>query len=128
MKIATLIVQNSVRLIGLVLLVLGFLFWSHHSYELIPIHMYLGVTLVALLWILAALAAASHVKPGLITAAALWGLITAGFGMTMGKLLPGAAHEVIRVLHFFIGLGAIGLAESLGARIRRKMRTAQPAR
>jgi hypothetical protein len=119
MKVLTLIVQNLVRLLGVVLLILGFLFWSGHSFDLIRVHMNLGVTLVLLLWVLAGIGIAAKVKPGLVAAAILWGFLTVFFGMTMGRLLPGRAHEIIRVAHFLIGLGAIGLAESLGARIKR---------
>jgi hypothetical protein len=119
MKVSTLIVQNLVRVLGLILLILGFLFWTGHSFDLVRLHMNLGVALVLLLWILAGIGIAAKVKPGLVVAAILWGALTVFFGMTMGRLLPGRAHEVIRVAHFLIGLGAIALAESLGARIKR---------
>ena len=119
MTVLTLIVQNLVRVLGVVLIILGFLFWSGHSFEFVRLHMNLGVTLVVLLWILAGIGIGAKVKPGLVVAAILWGLLTVFFGMTMGRFLPGRAHEMIRVAHFLIGLGAIGLAESLGARIKR---------
>ena len=118
MRLFAFILQNVLRLIGLVLLLLGFLFWSGHSFEFVPIHMGLGVALVALLWIIAGIALAAGVKPGLAVAAILWGLLTLFFGMTMGHMLPGRAHEAIRVIHFLIGISAIGLAEMLGARIK----------
>lgn len=120
MKTLTLVLQNIGRLLGLILIVLGFLFWSHHSYTLIPLHMGLGVGFVVLLWAMAAIGARARLSPGLIATAFLWGLFVLFFGMTMGRLLPGRAHEVIRVLHFLIGLGAIALLESLGARIKRR--------
>jgi hypothetical protein len=101
------------------LIVLGFLFWSRTAYQLIPLHMRLGETLVALLWIAAILGIRAKVNPGLIVAAILWGFVVVGFGMSMGGFLPGRAHEVIRVAHFLIGLGAIGISESLTARIKR---------
>jgi len=119
MKIEAVIVQNAVRLLGLTLIVLGFLFWSGTALSLIPLHMRLGETLVALLWILAIMGIRAKAPAGLIAAAILWGLVVVGFGMTMGGLLPGRAHEVIRVAHFLIGLAAIGLSESLAARIKR---------
>ena len=119
MKTATVIVQSAVRLLGLVLIVLGFLFWSRTALSLIPLHMRLGETLAALLWMLAVLAIRAKVHPGLIAAAILWGLVVVGFGMTMGGFLPGRAHEIVRVAHFLIGLGAIGFSESLAARIKR---------
>jgi hypothetical protein len=126
MKTATVILQNAVRVLGLTLIVLGFLFWSRTAFSLIPLHMRLGETLVALLWILALLGVPAKAPAGLIAAAILWGLVVVGFGMNMGGLLPGRAHEVIRVAHFLIGLSAIGLSESLAARMKRAIASSQP--
>jgi hypothetical protein len=95
MKIAAVVLQNAVRVLGLSLIALGIMFWSGRSLGLVVIHMRIGEVLVGLLWVLAA------------------------FAMRMGSLLPGGAHEIIRVLHLLVGLGAIGFAESLGARIKR---------
>lgn len=120
MKTLTLILQNIGRLLGLTLLVLGFLFWSHHYYSLIPLHTYLAEGFIVLLWVVAAIGFRAGVSPGLVIAAILWGLLVFFFGMSMGRVLPGRAHEVIRVLHFLVGLGAIALLESLGARIKRR--------
>ena len=120
MRALTLVLQNAGRLLGVILLILGFLFWSHHSYNLIPLHTSLALVFVVLLWVLSAVGARAKVSPGLVTAAFLWGLLVLVFGMTMGRWLPGRAHEIIRVLHFLIGLGAIALLESLGARIKRR--------
>jgi hypothetical protein len=119
MKTATVILQNAVRVLGVALIVLGFLFWSRIAYSLIALHMRIGETVVALLWILAIAGVRAKVHPGLIAAAILWGLVVIGFGKTMGGLLPGRAHEIVRVAHFLIGLGAIGFSESLAARIKR---------
>lgn len=94
MKTAVLIVQNAVRLLGVALIVLGFLFWSRTALTLIPLHMRLGETLVALLWILAILAIRAKAPAGLIAAAILWGLVVVAFGMNMGGLLPaGMPHS-----------------------------------
>ena len=119
MKIATRLIQSAIRVLGLLLLVFGFMFWSGRSIELVPLHMRLGEILVSLLWILAAMGLRAGVRPGLVLGAMLYGVVVVAFGMRMGTFLPGRAHEVIRVLHFLIGLGAIGLAESIGVRIRR---------
>lgn len=121
MKIATIAIQNAVRLIGLILIVLGFLFWSGHSFDLVPLHMRLGETLSALLWILAILALIARLNPVIPAIAILSGALVVVFGMNMGELLPGPAHEVIRVLHFLIGLAAIGLSEMLAARLKRRV-------
>jgi uncharacterized membrane protein YuzA (DUF378 family) len=118
-RIATILIQNLIRLLGVVLIVLGILFWTGHSFQLVPLHTRLGETLAALLIILAILGIVSRLNPGLTIGAIVWGLLVVFFGMNMARMLPGPAHEVIRVLHFLIGLGAIALAESLGVRIRR---------
>jgi len=120
MQPLTLIVQNLIRLVGVTLIVLGFVFWSHHAYNLVPLHRWLGVALVVLLWILAFIALSARVSAGLAMIALAWGLLVVFFGFNMGGMLPGRAHEAIRVLHFLIGLFAIALGEMLGARIKRK--------
>ena len=121
MKIAAILIQNAIRILGLVLIILGFLFWTGHSFALVPLHMRLGITLVVLLWVLSVLAIRAKVNPGLIVLSIGWGLLVAVFGMRMGAFLPGRSHEVIRVAHFLFGLIAIGLAESLAARIKRSL-------
>src|ERR1700730_13143073 len=119
MKIATRLIQSAIRVLGLMLLVLGFMFWSGRSFELVPVHMRVGEILVSLLWILAAMGLRAGVRPGLVLGAMLYGVVVVAFGMRMGTFLPGRAHEAIRVFHFLLGLGAIGLAESIGMRIKR---------
>jgi hypothetical protein len=121
MKIATLVIQNAVRVLGLVMIVLGLLFWSGRSFDLVSVHMRFGEVLVGLLWILAGMGLRAGVRPGLAIGAIVYGLFVVAFGMNMGGFLPGRAHEVIRVAHLLIGLGAIGVAETIGARIKRGM-------
>lgn len=41
-------------------------------------------------------------------------------------MMPGPAHELMRVFHLLIGLGAIALGEGLDARIKRKLNTTVP--
>ena len=121
------VIQNAVRILGLILLVLGFMIWSGHSMvivgnrieSLIPVHMRLGEILVSLLWIIAAMGLRAGVKPGMVLGAMFYGLIVVAYALHMGRLLPGGAHEVVRVVHFLFGLGAIGLVEMIGAKIKR---------
>jgi len=122
MKTIAVVVQNAIRVLGVILIVLGFMFWAKHSYDLIPLHMRLGVSLVVLLWGMAILGIMAKVKPVLTIGSILWGALVAIFGMKMGGWLPGAAHEAIRVLHFLIGVIAIGLSEMIAGRIRRSAR------
>ncbi len=119
MKTATTVAQMLVRITGLILIVLGVLFWTGSAVALIPIHMLLGFVLVLSLWTLAGLAARVGVQPGLVALAVVWGLIVPIVGMTQTQLLPGNAHWVIQVLHLLLGVGAIGQAEGLAARIKK---------
>jgi hypothetical protein len=119
MKIATMVIQNAVRVLGLILLVLGFMFWSGRNFDLIPVHMRLGEILVSLLWIISAMGLRAGVKPGMVLGAMFYGLIVVAFAMRMGGFLPGGAHEVIRIVHLLFGLGAMGLVEMIGAKIKR---------
>jgi hypothetical protein len=118
MKIATTVLQMLVRLSGLTLIVLGMLFWTGHALTLIPVHMLVGFVLVLSLWALAVLAARAGVHPAFVALAIIWGLIVPILGLTQQRLLPGEAHWVIQVLHLLVGLGAIGQAEGLAARIK----------
>jgi len=118
MNIAVIVAQNLVRLCGLVLIVLGALFWSGNALTLIPVHILVGLVLVLSLWTVAFLAARAGVAPGLVVLAFLWGLLVIMFGLTQDQLLTGDAHWVIRVLHLLVGLGAIGQAEGLAVRMR----------
>jgi hypothetical protein len=119
-KSTTLILQNAVRVVGTVLIVLGFLFWTGHAVGLVRLHMGLGFVLVALLWILSAIGARARLPWALVSISIAWGVLVVVLGMSMGRILPGRSHELARVLHFFIGLIAIGLSESLGLRIKRR--------
>jgi hypothetical protein len=123
MRLAAIVVQNLIRLIGVCLLILGFMFWARRGYQYVPVHVGLGIALVVLLWVLSVIGFTARVKPGLVLAGLLWGLLVLWLGMTMrsGRLatvFPGHAYEAVRVLHFLVGLGAIGVAESLGKRIK----------
>lgn len=125
---AATVLQMVVRLAGLILIILGILFWTGHADALVPVHTLLGIVLVVALWGLSALASQAGVQPGMVGLAVLWGMVALVLGLTQERLLTGNAHGVIQVLHLIIGLGAIGLAESLGVRIRRgRSPAARPA-
>lgn len=118
MKTAATVIQWLVRVLGLVMVTLGLLFWTGNALTLIPVHMLVGLVLVLSLWALALLAALSRVSPGLVALAVLWGFLVPTLGMTQDSLLPGGAHWVVQVVHLLVGLAAIGQAEGLATRIR----------
>jgi hypothetical protein len=114
----TAVAQILVRVTGLVQIVLGLLFWSGSALALIPVHMLVGLVLVASLWTLAVLALVARVSPGLSILALAWGLVVPALGVLQDRLLPGDLHWTIKVLHLLVGLGAIGQAEALAARLK----------
>jgi hypothetical protein len=121
MRRATTTAQMLVRAVAVVQLVLGGLFWTGNALDLVPLHQTLGFLLVFGLWTLAALAARAGVRPPLVALAAVWGLIVPILGLTQTNLLVGSTHWLIEVLHLLVGLGAIGMAEGLAARVKERL-------
>jgi hypothetical protein len=116
----------AIRLIGVIMIVLGLLFWTGNALNLIGLHMLLGITLVLLLWALAIMAARSGIGLGFVALGIVWGLIVVALGMTQNRLLPGDLHWVIKVLHLLVGIAALGLAERLAGSIKRARASAKP--
>jgi hypothetical protein len=125
MRTAITVFRWLVRVSGLVLLVLGTLFWTGNATGLIPLHRVLGFVLVFSLWALAALAARAGVGRSAVWLAVAWGLVVPIVGLTQDQLLVGSAHWLIRVLHLLLGVGAMGQAERLA--ILSGQRLAPPA-
>ena len=122
MKTTSSILQAVARITGPMLIVLGILFWSGHAYQLLPLHIGLGVVLVLALWAQAVLAARAGANGGLVAFAIAWGVMLPWFGMTQANLFPGQFHWVIRALHLAVGIVAMGLIDGLGKQVR--LRTA----
>ena len=51
----------------------------------------------------------------------VWGVLVVALGMTQDSLLTGDLHWLIKVVHLLVGLGAIGQAESLAVRTKRRV-------
>jgi hypothetical protein len=106
-------IQWVIRITGIILIVLGILFWTGRAYGLVNTHMAIGLLLVLALWAQAILAALARTRTGLVITAFVWGLVVVILGMTQQRLLIGEWHWIIRVLHLLIGMGAIRLGEVL---------------
>jgi len=118
MTLAT-VAQMTVRVSGIVLLVLGVIFWTGNLDSLHLVHILLGLLLVLGLWTLAVLAARARAGIGLAVLGFAWGVIATVLGLTQVNLLTGGWHWVIQVIHLLVGVGAIGIAEVLAVRIKR---------
>jgi uncharacterized membrane protein len=109
-----------VRLGGLVMIVLGLLFWTGNATNLVNEHMTLGMIVVLALWLLAGnYASRKGANVGLAAGAFLTGIVVLGVGMTQTRLLPGSGHIIIEVLHFLLGLTLISFGEIITGRLRR---------
>ncbi|HYN88759.1 MAG TPA: hypothetical protein VER55_09525 [Ardenticatenaceae bacterium] len=124
MKTATTFAIMLVRLTGAIEIVLGLLLWTGNATNLVRVHVQVGVVLVLALWALAVLAGLAGVSRGLVVLALLWGAAVVIFGLRQAGFVTGPLHWIVEVLHFLVGLGAIGLAEMLAARSRRTQRLA----
>lgn len=119
MNTATTVANNLVRIAGLILIILGTLFWTGNADSLITLHKVIGFVLVISLWALAFLASRAGVNPAFIVLVVLWSILVPILGLTQTRLLTGNAHWVIQVLHLLVGLSAIALGEGLTMNIRR---------
>ena len=115
--------QMGIRVLGVVQLVLGVLFWTGNALGLVDLHQLIGILLVLGLWTLAALAHRAGVPAGLVTGAAVWGLVVPIVGLTQREIFPGSAHWVIQVVHLLLGLGLLAMAENLATGAKARLAT-----
>jgi hypothetical protein len=114
----TKVIQMGIRIIGAIQLVLGILFWLELADPLVICHIILGVLLTVGLVILVVRAAKAKVDNKLIALSAVWAVGLPLFGLLQEKLLVGSNHWIIEVLHLVCALGAVGLAEILGKKLK----------
>lgn len=117
MQRTLIIARNVVLAAGMVQIVLGLLFWLDIATALVPVHITVGILLVLSLWLETFAAARLGAPPGLAILVALWGLVLPVVGIGQTSVLPGSAHWIVRVVHFALGLGALGLASVLATRV-----------
>ena len=108
----------TIRISGLLLLLLGLAIWTGRADGVIPIHELLGFVLVVALWTLSYFAARAGVSMRWVALAVAWGLAAPLLGLTQQNLVNGDWHWTIQVLHLLIGAGAIGQGENLALRMR----------
>jgi hypothetical protein len=106
-----------VHVAGILQLVLGALFWTGHAYAFLPLHIVSGLSIVLTLWTVAVMALLLRTRENLAVFGLLWGLMLPAFGLVQASVLPGSMHWVIRVVHLLMGLGAMGVAGTLGKAI-----------
>jgi hypothetical protein len=118
MKRPATIAHMTIRVSGLLLILLGLAIWTGRADQVTPIHELLGFVLVLALWTLSFFAARAGVPMRWVVLAVAWGLAAPVLGLTQQNLVTGDWHWTIQVLHLLIGVGAIGQGESLATRMR----------
>lgn len=116
------------RLCTLAALTLGILLWTGHADPLHELHTFIGIVLVLSLW---TVAFAQIARPGgiaLAGGAAAVGALLFVVGVTQERILPGASHWVIQVVHLGLALLAVGLGETMAGRATRAERTSSGIR
>jgi hypothetical protein len=113
------------RISALLALILGMLFWTGHAESLVDVHMVLGLLVALSLWALgAALATIQEGNWWLMVGAFVLAGTMLIFGLIQERLLPGALHWVIQVIHLLLGLSALGLGEIITRRYKQFSRPA----
>ncbi len=124
---ATTALDTLVCIAGILALGLGLALWGRWLYELVNLHMVLGVEVVLGLWALAVFALQRGTARGLEILALPWGLATPALGPTQAGLLVGELLWIVQVVHLLLGLGAVALAAVLaGASAERRPTDSRP--
>lgn len=118
MKSIVVIARLLISLFGITLVVLGILFWTGHALSLLQLHTMLGGLFVICLWVLAVIGFLTPGCRALALVVLIWSLVVPALGVTQLRLMPGADHWVIQILHLLVGLIAMGLGHALARRLR----------
>jgi len=107
---------------GLLALILGLLFWTNSTLNLIQMHMLLGLLAVGALWVIGIGQALSNGGSwGVAASALVVGAAMIVLGWTQSSLMVGELHWIIQVLHLVLGLLVIGMGHMGAARYRKSI-------
>jgi hypothetical protein len=99
--------------VGPIQILLGLGIWTGSVDGLIPLHIALGLLISVLLLAAAWIGGRAGASAGRVALAVLWVPFMVAFGLAQAKLLPGAAHGVVQILHLAVGLVALAQVEVL---------------
>jgi hypothetical protein len=115
-----LVTRIAARVIAVVQIALGVLFWTGNADSLVIVHVVVGLLLVIDLWVAVGLGLRGGAPAGLAVLALVWSVGMPIFGLAQTGLLPGSAHATVQVLHLLVGLAAVGLVEALAGTAGRR--------
>jgi uncharacterized membrane protein YobD (UPF0266 family) len=114
------LLQWCTRVAGIFALILGVLI-GRVGYSWLPrTHTVLGIVVVVALFLIAIFGFFARLPPVLPIVGVFWAGATLYLGYAQFHLMTGDAHWIIELAHALLGIGAIGLAEAIGARISRQ--------
>lgn len=113
--ITTRIIQIISGVAGLGALLLGLLIWIANI-NLINIHMLFGLIVTLTLLVMSIIAVINRDMRIWGIAGILYALIVPIFGLTQFTILIGNLHWLIRTAHLLVGIGAMALTGTMGAR------------
>jgi hypothetical protein len=99
------VLQNLIRLLVVVQVLLGIAIWAGQAGGTASAHTGLGLLFVIASWALAAVAGGAGAPRGMVFVVFVWGIITIGFGYAQVNLMVGPSHWVVQIAHLLIGLG-----------------------
>jgi hypothetical protein len=107
------------RVSGVLGLVLGVL-TERFSYDwLVRSHTSLGCVVAGVLAVLAGIGLYKRIPVGLTLAGLLWAGATTYLGFQQTTMMVSGDHWIIEMIHVVLGVGAMGLADVIGARLKR---------
>ena len=107
------------RVLGMVQLILGIVFWTGHALTWIPVHMAIGLAFVLTLAAIGVLAARRGLGAGAAIGAIGWGILVLAVGATQQRILIGDMHWIVRVTHLVISAAAMPLGALIITRAAR---------
>jgi hypothetical protein len=121
------IIQIISGIAGLGALTLGLLIWIANI-NVVNIHMLFGLTVTLALLVMSIIAVSTSGMRIWGIAGIVYALIVPVFGMTQFDILTGNLHWLIQTAHMLVGIGALVLTGTIGARyIALKRIVARPA-
>jgi hypothetical protein len=97
----------------LIAIALGLALWSGRGYAYVQPHMWIGFILTFDLLFLVILSLLARVRLALPLFTLVWAIALPVLGIAQTRIMAGASHWLIQVVHLILGLGAIGLGEAL---------------
>ena len=117
----TSILQMVIRVLGLIQLILGIVFWTGNALFLVICHILLGCILTLALLTLTYQAFRAGAATWLVVVATVCELALPIWGLAQRHILPASFLWLAQVLHLLCGVGIVGVAELLAVQMHKRI-------